>query len=381
VSHHIAGSTGTNLVVDIGGGSTEMIIGQGYEPKRLESLSVGCVGLSERYFAGGRITGKRFRNARLAVSLEFRPILSSFRRTGWDRAVGSSGTIKTAGAVIAELGLDAEGITLPALERLIDRMISARRVDALRLPEVNCDRAPVFPGGVAILAEALANLGIDRLAVSDGALREGLLYDMIGRLQHEDARERSIRAMQARFHVDEEQASRVDNTAAQLLSSVVGEWSLDDESCSRLLHWAARLHEVGLDIAHAKYHQHGAYLVANADLPGFASFEQQRLAILIGHHRRKLDELRLELISEDWRERLFHLIVVLRLAVLLNRARSPIELPTYELIGQKRRLILRLPKTWFTANPLTHADLLQEKAFLETRGFELVFESKRKLKA
>jgi exopolyphosphatase / guanosine-5'-triphosphate,3'-diphosphate pyrophosphatase len=371
VSHHIDGSSGHNLVIDIGGGSTELIIGEGLAPVFMESLSIGCVGLSQKFFEGGRLTRKRFTRARVAASQELRPVAASFRRRGWKFAIGSSGTIRTAESVVAQLGLEDDGITLAALENMIELMIEARHVDKLSLPGLGADRAPVFAGGIAILAEFIRVFGVNRLAVSDGALREGLLYDMIGRRRHEDAREVSIHALQLRFHVDTEQAERVESTAAALLAEVADSWELRDPKYAQLLQWAARLHEVGLDIAHSKHHLHGAYLLANADLPGFARLEQQLLASLVGNHRRGFEGVALDALNDDWRGPIFKLIVLLRLAVVLNRARTSEDRPEMRLSGSKDTLVVSLPKGWFTANPLTHADLIQEQGFLAKRGFEL----------
>jgi exopolyphosphatase/guanosine-5'-triphosphate,3'-diphosphate pyrophosphatase len=209
VSHHTDTAEGSNLVVDIGGGSTELIIGEGYEPKYLESLSIGCVGLSQEQFEDGKLSEKRFARARLAVRLELRPVAAAFRRLGWRRAIGSSGTVRAAGDVAHELGFAESGVSLGALERVIARMIEARRIDELDLPGLGPDRAPVFAGGVAIFAEIMSTLKIEQMQISSGALREGLLYDMLGRLHDADARERSIQAMQRRYHVDMEQAVRV----------------------------------------------------------------------------------------------------------------------------------------------------------------------------
>jgi exopolyphosphatase/guanosine-5'-triphosphate,3'-diphosphate pyrophosphatase len=371
VSHHVDGRDGRNLVVDIGGGSTELIIGEGYEPKRLESLSIGCVGLSQEHFGGGRLSRKRFERARLAVRLELRPIAVSFQRGGWSRAIGSSGTIRSAGEIAVKLGLTDGGITAGAVENLIERMAAARRIDDLKLPGLGSERAPVFPGGMAILVEILRNFSIERMSVSEGALREGLLYDLLGRLRHEDARELSIRAFQGRFHVDEEQADRVEATALELFDMAAKSWSLREESYRLLLAWAARLHEVGLDISHSKYHLHGAYLLANADLPGFVRLEQQLLAALVGAHRRKLEAGALENVPPRWRGVLFKLVVLLRLAVLLNRSRSPVVLPHLELTAAEQQLELRFPRTWLADNPLTQADLVQEQTWLQENGFEL----------
>lgn len=371
VSHHTDQENGKSLVVDIGGGSTELIVGEGYEPKHLESLSIGAVGLSQRYFADGRLGKKRFQRARLAVRLEMRPVAAFFHRVGWVHAIGSSGTVRAAAQIAHELGLVERGVTREALEAIIVKMAGARQIESVELPALSAERAPVFPGGLAILVEVMSCLGIDQIEVSDGALREGLLRDMLGRLQDEDSRERTVRAIQRRYHVDEEQASRVEATASALLAGVAAAWALDDARYERLLSWAARLHEVGLDIAHSKYHLHGGYLLANADLPGFVRLEQQQLALLVAHHRRKLDAMSFGKLRPAWHVPMFRLIVLLRLAVLLNRSRSSMELPNIELDPGKQRLGIRVACEWLEANPLTEADLAREEDWLRACGFEL----------
>jgi exopolyphosphatase/guanosine-5'-triphosphate,3'-diphosphate pyrophosphatase len=371
VSHHTEAAEGANLVVDIGGGSTELIIGEGHEPQHLESLAIGCVGVSREHFDDGKLSPKRFERARLAARLELRPISQAFRRRGWKRAIGSSGTVRTAGEIAQELRLSDHGVTPAAVEAIMAAMIEARRIEDLRLPGLGAERAPVFAGGIAILAEVMSTLRIDRLTVSSGALREGLLYDMVGRLHDEDARERSIRAMQRRYHVDLEQAGRVEVTASTLLDQVARAWKLAEPRYKQLLVWAARLHEIGLDIAHARYHDHGGYLIANSDLPGFVRLEQQLLASLVAFHRRKLDDPFLDELPSAWRAPIFKLIVLLRLAVLLNRSRSPSDLPPIGLVPGNSSVELRFPPGWLDANPLTQADLDQEAAWLKARGFEL----------
>jgi len=371
VSHYADFTDGANLVIDIGGGSTELIIGEGYEPQHLESLYVGCVGVSRAHFSDGKLSAKRFERARLAVRLELRPIAATFRRRGWKRAVGSSGTVRAACEVAQELRLADNGVTLAAVEAVIEELIKARHVEDLRLPGLGPERAPVFAGGMAILAEIMSTLKIERLDISSGALREGLLYDMLGRLQDEDARDRSIRAMQRRYHVDLEQAARVEATAAALLDQVARGWNLAAQRFRQLLVWAARLHEVGLDIAHARYHHHGGYLIENSDLPGFVRLEQQLVARLVTLHRRKLDDPFLDELPGSWRAPLFKLVVLLRLATLLHRSRSPSDLPTIGLVPGKDSLELKFPHGWLDDNPLTAADLEQEEDWLRARGFEL----------
>ena len=371
VSHHTGSSDGAMLVVDIGGGSTELIIGEGHEPQHLESLYVGCVGVSRAHFADGKLSAKRFERARLAVRLELRPVAATFRRRGWARAIGSSGTVRAARDVALAMRLCDNGITLTAVDAIIEEMVKARRVEELSLPGLGTERIPVFPGGMAILAEVMSALKVASLDISSGALREGLLYDMIGRLHDEDARERSIRAMQRRYHVDLEQAARVEATAAALLDQVAHSWQLTDRRLRPLLMWAARLHEVGLDIAHARYHHHGGYLIENSDLPGFVRLEQQLIASLVTLHRRKLDEPFLGELPSSWRGPMFKLVVLLRISTLLHRSRSPSDLPPIALSTGKDALELKFPRGWLDDNPLTAADLEQETEWLRARGFEL----------
>jgi exopolyphosphatase/guanosine-5'-triphosphate,3'-diphosphate pyrophosphatase len=371
VSHHTDSAEGANLVVDIGGGSTELIIGEGYEPKHRESLSIGCVGASQEHFGDGRLTDKRFARARLAARLELQPVAAGFLRRGWARAIGSSGTLRAAADVAQQLKLVERGVTPEALEAIIAEMIDARHIDDLELPGLSPDRVPVFAGGIAILAEVMSVLRLEQIHISGGALREGLLYDMLGRLHHQDARERSIQSLQKRYHVDVEQAQRVEATAASLFDAVADEWQLDGEHFRRLLVWAARLHEVGLDIAHARYHHHGGYLLANSDLPGFVHLDQRLLAALVTFHRRKLEDPFLADLPASWRAPMFKLIVLLRLAVLLNRTRGPVDLPRLVLEPGQDVLAVRFPTGWLDLNPLTAADLEQEQGWLQARGFEL----------
>ena len=371
VAHLSSSVEEATLVVDIGGGSTELIIGKGYEPEHLESLSIGCVRSSVRFFENGRTTKKRFEKARLAARLELSAVAGLYRRWGWERAVGSSGTIRAAARVAQALGLVEAGVSYLAVEAIIQRMTEAGNLDRLELPELSAERAPVFAGGMAILAEVMATLGLEHIGISDGSLREGLLYDMAGRLQHEDARDRTVRAMERRYHADEEQVGQVKETALMLLRQVEDDWDLAQTSADQFLGWAAQLHEIGLDIAHVKYHKHGAYLLANADLPGFSRAEQQLLAVLVGYHRRRLDDIDVGDLPPEWRKPAFRLLVLLRLAVLLNRSRSPVDLPEIRLRAGARKLRIAFPRDWLANNHLTQADLEQECDWLWDIGFKL----------
>ena len=371
VVHTSPMSPDKRLVVDIGGGSTEVVIGEGFNPLLLESLSVGCVGLTTLFFDDGRISEKRFERARTAVRLELEPVQEAYRKLGWLQAFGSSGTVRVIGDVVRRLNPDSPQITLDNLRSLADRVIAAGHVDDLDLEDVDAERAPVFPAGLAILLEIVENFGVDRVRVAEGAMREGLLYDLMGRFTDEDARVRSVRAMERRYHVDSSQADRVEATAVALLEQVESDWGLEDPLAESVLRWAARLHETGLDIAHSKYHRHSAYLLEHADMPGFPREEQLLLSALVGGHRRQLSLALLEDLVPPWDRHAEFLIVLLRLAVLLHRGRSPQPLPEVRLTVKGRSLNLELPQGWMKEHPLTLEDLEQERGYLKEAGFRL----------
>jgi len=369
VAQTMPSEPGRRLVVDIGGGSTEIIIGEGVHAKRLESLYMGCVSMSARFFDDGEITEKRMKRARLAARLELEPVRNMFKHYGWDQAVGSSGTIRSVADILRGRG---EGAITPSLvEGLIEQALRAGHMSKLRFPELSSERVPVFAGGIAILAEVMENLEINSIKPAEGALREGLLYDLIGRLTNEDARVRSVRAMQGRYHVDVAQAERVEATALEFLRQTQSEWGLDDLFAELVLAWAARLHEIGLDVSHSHYHKHGAYLLEHADMPGFPQDEQKILAHVVGAHRRKFHLDTLQDLNPPWHIKAEYLIVLLRLSVLVHRGRSAEALPRIDLRVKGRSLEIAFPRGWIEDHPLTAADLEQEIDFLKIAGFRM----------
>ena len=374
VTHTSPPHEGLRLVLDIGGGSTELILGHGAEPRALESVQLGCVSMTERFFGDGRITRSAFEKARLAARLELRPVKAFFRGAGEIESIGTSGTIRSAEFVASELGIiDSQGLTPDVLEQLVERMLRFETIADLSLQGLSERRAQVWPGGLAILAELLGVLRVSFLKVSDGALREGLLYDLLGRLQHEDARERSVSAMAARYHVDAAQSKRVAATAASLLDQCVAAWQLDAVLSRNMLDWSAWLHEIGLDISHDGFQRHGAYIAEHADLPGFPRAEQRFLAFLIGSQRDDIDTRFKDQLPRAWRVTALQLAMLLRLAVLLNRSRSQMDIPPIELAVSDNSLELTFDPAWLQANPLTVADLEREQGYLRAVGYELTF--------
>jgi exopolyphosphatase/guanosine-5'-triphosphate,3'-diphosphate pyrophosphatase len=362
---------GRRVVVDIGGGSTEIIIGEGLHTRKLESLHMGCVSMSTRHFNDGEITEKRMKRARLAARLELEPVQAGFRDYGWEHAFGASGTVRAVGDVLRARNSAEPHITPVGVEALIEHAVAAGSLSKIRLPGLPSDRLPVFVGGLVVMAETLQALDIKAMRVADGALREGLLYDMVGRFTDEDARMRSVRAMEARYHIDAAQAARVEKAALEFLQQTREAWSLDEPFAELVLSWAARLHEVGLDVSHSHYQKHGAYLLEHADLPGFPQEEQRILACLVGAHRRKLHAEMLLDLSPPWHIKAEFLIVLLRLAVLLHRGRSPSALPPIRLAAKGRTLEAAFPRGWLESNPLTAADLENEIEYLKVAGFRL----------
>lgn len=375
VSHSVQRIEGRMLVVDIGGGSTELIIGKGYQPRHLESLFVGCVSLSLKYFRDGSITRKSMQRAVTAARLHLEPMEKAYRRIGWKMAIGSSGTIRTIAKVVVSQGWSDDGITPEALDSLRKELISAGSTAALELKGLGKERAPVFPGGVAALIAVFEGLKIKRMWPSDGALREGLLYDLIGRTEHDSVREKTVSTLTTRYQVDMGQAARVEQTVVDCFSQLASCWKLERSDFYRqCLVWAARLHEIGLAIAHGKYQKHGEYIVRHSDMLGFTSNEQHIVATLIRAHRYKFPSGVLSELGEPLAEPVRYLCIMLRLAVLLRRGHRDEELPDIAMTASSNTVWLQFPEDWLEKHALTRADLEQEKKYLKTIKVVLEFE-------
>lgn len=373
VAHSLAPSGERRLVVDIGGGSTELIIGEQFRALHVDSLQMGSVSFTGRFFADGKFSRKRWEAAELAARLELAPVAVAYTALHWQNAIGASGTIRSVSQVLNALGWEHGGIAAASITKLRELVLKAGQVANLKLPGLAADRAPIFAAGVAVLGAVFDVLGIQRMEIAGGALRDGLLYDLLGRLHDDDIRTRSVGALAARFRTDRAQAARVEETALACLAAVAGPWELADEACERLLSWAAQLHEIGLDIAHSQYHKHGAYVAEHADLAGFSREEQHLLAVLIRAQRRKFPLALFSGLPPRWAERLARLAILLRLAVLLHRARSHEPLPRLTLRAGPGLLQLRFPRGWLRAHALTRADLEQEAVYLSAAGLRLEY--------
>lgn len=369
VSHGLPASREKRLVVDIGGGSTELIIGTGHRPQRLESLFMGCVSYSLRFFEDGKVTKGAMKKAELAARNELQPIVARFARGNWQHAVGSSGTVRALADVLRLNGFDEDAITPAGLDRLRSHLIKAGDMDRVELEGLKPDRVPVFPGGLAILNAILSELDIESLVAADGAMRQGVLYDLLGRFHHKDMREVTVAQFMQRYHVDALQARRVGALAFALYRKLGVESGEPDEDAARLIAWASKLHEIGISVAFSGYHKHSAYIVGNADMPGFSRDEQSKLALLVQAHRRSLKKEVAKSIEEhdvDW-----SMVLALRLAALFHRCRADVAVPALQARRQGKKFRLSLGSSWLARNTLTATALADEIREWEEIGFEL----------
>lgn len=371
VSHTLSDDAGRRLVIDIGGGSTELIIGERFEPQELESLHMGCVSFRNRYFADGRITRKQMDNAIMHAEQELLSIRRRFRAVGWQSSVGASGSIKAISQVLATLKITDGTITWSAMDELRRRLIDMGSIEKLGELGLRPDRQNIFPAGFAILMGAFQSLNIQEMTFTDGALREGLLYGIAGRIQHEDVRERSISALLERYHVEQRHGAAVEATAIAAWEQIAAPWGLDTAADEEVLRWACQLHEIGLAISHSQYHKHGAYLLRYCDMAGFTQQAQRELAILVRGHRRKFSTSIFEGTDPSDLGRLRHLCILVRLAVLIQHSRNLEPPPAFTLEPREKGLLMTFPEAWFDERPLTFADLQNEQDYLAKQDFVL----------
>jgi exopolyphosphatase / guanosine-5'-triphosphate,3'-diphosphate pyrophosphatase len=364
VAHSLPLASHNRLVVDVGGGSTELIIGNRMKPKAMESLYMGCVSFTTRYFPEGRIEKKAMKQAELAARAQVQAIAARYEKEGWKEAVGSSGTARSIAEILAKSGQAESGITADGLAWLREELLAAGDLRKLSLAGLREDRVPVVAGGTAIMSGVFAELSLKRMTVAEGALRDGVLWDLLGRVHHRDIREVTIDQFMRRYHVDQAQAQRVGNLAQQLLRGLKAP---DDgmESVSMFLDWAVRLHEIGISIAQGAYHKHSAYILANADMPGFSRQEQGYLSNLVLAQRGKLSKMRA---AFDDDPKLATLALCLRLAVIFHRSRRTLKLPRLAVSRDAKGFLLAIDAAWLADHSLVAVALDSERAQWDSVG-------------
>jgi exopolyphosphatase/guanosine-5'-triphosphate,3'-diphosphate pyrophosphatase len=358
VANDIAPDDRNRIVMDIGGGSTEVILGKGMQPRLKESLNMGCIAITKKFFMDGKVNEKLITKALIACLQELEPVKDEFLQAGWQQVIGASGSIKAVAKVCQANGWSDGTITLDSLEKIIAIYLNHGKVDA-QIAGLSEDR-------VMVLSALFEALELKQMVAADWALREGLLFDQKGRLENHDIRQASVDALAARFHVNMDKARAVEKTALNLLSQVAPNWQLTAEDASKLLGWAARLYQVGLDIAHNDYHKHSAYIVQNVDLAGCSRAEQTQLAALVLAHRKRFPAKSFPLDNSD----LVRLAILLRMAAIFHRGKIKDGLPTIAVKADGRKIKLILPAKWIEDHPLTQADLETEQRHLSDIGYD-----------
>ncbi|KGY09123.1 exopolyphosphatase [Vibrio sinaloensis] len=372
---HTQPESDSKLVVDIGGGSTEMIIGKGFEPELINSKQMGCVSYTNRYFANGKLSKKNFAQATLAAEQRLESIASRYRKKGWDIAFGSSGTIKAIREVLIGMGHDDGIVTSKRLDKLIEKLCEWQTIDEIELDGLTPERKPVFAAGVAILSAIFKALKISEMHFSQGALREGLLFEMEDNFKRSDIRMRTTENLASKHLVDLEHAARVKGQAQEFLQQVHQVLGIKRSSeLFDLLDWGALLHEVGLSISLQAFHRHSAYILRHTYMPGFNQEQQRVLAMLVRFQRKALKLHEMEEFSLFKKKDVIGLIRVLRLAILVHGQRNDDPLPELELsIEGDTWTLTSKDEQWLQNNLLLHADLMTEQQQWENAGWALNF--------
>jgi len=374
----VANSLGSNaksrFVMDIGGGSTEYIIGINDFAHTKESLHMGCVTVSNKFFPQGIISKKAFKKAVLFAQQKLDPFHQVFNSRRWDEAIGASGSLRSIHKVLIATKWSNNGITKEGLEKLVEHITQHNHIDELTLPELSTERLPVFLGGVAILYATFQKLDISQMTVSDGALREGLIHDLLGRIYDHDIRSKTVETIAEHYHTDKEHADRIRETVNYILKQLKTDYFSDnDKTISQFLNWAVSLHEIGRDIAHSQYHKHSAYIIDNGDFAGFSRQDQHLIATLVQTHRKKFSRSRFKKLPEPWNNHAPVLTIILRLAILMHRNRHTNDTPEFSISILSNSITIKFANNWLNNAPLTQTDLEIEAKYLDAANYTLSF--------
>ena len=368
---HTTHAEGKRLVIDIGGGSTEIVIGEHFDVLQLSSQPMGCISYTRRFFSDGVITKKRFKDAETRARQRLEIIDRRFCNTGWDAALGTSGTAKAIAQYAESQNLlDQGSFDLKALKLIRNQLIEAGRADLI----VGIDEArkPVIAAGLSIMIAVFKQLKIDKISIADAALREGVLYELTQRMEHQDIRERTVNSLVVRYDIDQEQTRRVQSTAERLFRPYSRLLPTEQrESLEKILAWAITLHEIGLHINRRGIQRHSKYIVENIEMPGFGDEEQRLLGLLVGSYRKKFQRKKFPEFNQYQPDQIFILIATLRLSTLLNQRRLDNHIPEFAFSATVKAAQITFPKDWLREHQLVKADLKMEAEILESNDFEL----------
>jgi len=372
VANSLGSNANSRFVMDIGGGSTEYIIGINDIAQTKESLRMGCVTVSNKFFKNGVISKKAFKKATLYVQQKLDPYQRQFSSQHWDEAIGASGSLRCIDKVLTASGWSNNGITREGLNKLLAYILKRKNVEDLKLAELSDERLPVFLGGVAIIYATFKELNIEQMTVSDGALREGLVHDLLGRIYNDDIRSQTVNTIAEHYHTDKDHAARVQQTVDYILNQLDSSCCTENsKTITQLLSWAVSLHEIGRNIAHSGYHKHSAYIIENGDFSGFSRQDQQLLSTLVLSHRKNISHIPFNKLPEPWDIDTPYLSIILRLAILLRRNRHTLVPPEFKISIQPSQINISFAGNWLANAPLTATDLKREARYLEAAGYTL----------
>ncbi len=374
VANSLGSRANSRFVMDIGGGSTEYIIGTNDIAHTKESLNMGCVTVSNRFFKKGVISKKSFKKAILFAQQKLDPFQRKYNSENWDEAIGASGSLRAIDQVLTASNWSKNGVTSEGLDKLVSHILKCEHIDELKLPELSEERLPVFLGGVAIIYATFQKLNIDQMTVSDGALREGLVHDLLGRIYDHDIRSKTVETIAEHYHTDKEHSARIKQTVNYILNQLDNSCCTENsKTITQFLQWAVALHEIGQGIAHSQYHKHGAYIIENGDFSGFSRQDQMLLATLVLTQRKKFSKSLFNKLHQPWNIDAPYLAIILRLAILFHRNRRTLETPEFKISIDANKIEIMFANNWLDTAPLTQTDLELEAKYLDAAGYTLIF--------
>ena len=368
---YTSANQGNTLVVDIGGASTEVIVGRDMQPLHLTSVDMGCVTFMERYFPGGVLSENNFDKALAEAEALISLHAPTFKCFDWQQCLGASGTPQAIVEILLKRGIN-DAIRLEYLFKLRDEVIASKHIDSLSINGLAESRRVIFPSGLAILIALFKQLRLNNMQISGGALREGIIYGMLDNYQRADRRSQGINQLVSRFHIDTAQSDRVKKVAISLCRQMCEQSNFCDFDTEALISSAAALHELGLHVGYKKFHEHGAYILTHVELTGFTTLQRMFIRDLVGMHRQEIDLSVFDNYQDDFKEMLINALRIVRISVILCTRRRDDTIPAPTLSVKGSELTLSFGDGVLIAHPLVHAELIHETWLQHKAGWKLI---------